>query len=56
VTTIWLGVLQEYCNDVSKYLELSKNNFFQYTQEKIFDEKCLFIAISFYGNIVRKNI
>jgi len=36
---------------------LSKHKYFQFTQEKkILDEKCLFIAISFYRNIVRQNV
>jgi len=49
----------KYCNDISKYLELSQKKYFQYTQEKyILDEKCLFIAISLsqYRNIVSKNV
>jgi len=45
----------KYCNDISKYLESSPKNIFNTHREKILDEKCLFIAISFYRNIASKN-
>ncbi len=41
----------KYCNDISKYLESSQKNIFNTHREKILDEKCLFIAISFYLSI-----
>jgi hypothetical protein len=44
-------ILSKYCSYISKSIQTNRNEYFQFTQEKkILDEKCLFIAISFYRN------
>ncbi len=41
----------KYCNNISKYLELSKNIFFNAHRKNYWIKKYIFITISFYHNI-----
>ncbi len=46
--------LSKYCGYISKFIQINRNKYFQFAQEKSIGWKI--IAISFHRNIVRQNV